>query len=433
VSPQLNGNTSKRANPHRKVFGLFLLIAIVGSILPGFSQAIDPATAGLTTVELFPGVQSGSFVEGSTFEVPFLINTRGADINTVTLNISYDPNKLSVVDPSGGKSIVGLWFDPPSYDNATGLESLGGIITNGITTNAGLITTITFKVRGTGETVVQINSSSRVLLNDGLGTDANISTIRGVYTLLPSPPGAVTVYSQTHPLQDRWYNNPSPVLTWDQDPAVSRFAYVLDNKPHTIPSDEDANANTQQDYKDLSDGTWYFHIKGEKQGVWGATSDFRIQIDTTPPAAFKPTVNYLTAGNSRQAHVSFLTTDSASGIDYYEVGTNDLSDPNHAVPVFTQVTSPYQIQLGESKRQQVTVRAIDRAGNVLDKTVMVRAPWSLTLFFKTHTSVLLGVLLGSLFFLAIFHYVIGHRLIARLKLALRVFRDPKLPRDLNGV
>ncbi len=433
MSPQLNGNTLRRSKPHRLVFGLILLITLLGAPVSAPLLAIDPASDGLTTVELFPGVQSGSFVEGSTFEVPFLINTRGADINTITLDIKYDPNKLSVVDPSGGKSIVGLWFDPPSYDNSTGLESLGGIVTNGITTNAGLITTITFKVQGTGETVVQINSSSRVLLNDGLGTDANVSTIRGVYTLLPSPPGAVTVYSQTHPLQDRWYNNPSPVLTWDQDPSVTRFAYILDKKPHTIPGDNDSNTNTQQGYTNLNDGTWYFHIKAEKQGVWGSTADFRLQIDTTPPADFKPTVSYLTAGNSRQAHVSFLTTDSASGIDYYEVGTDDLGNSNNGVAVFTQVASPYQILLGTSKRQQVTVRALDRAGNVLDKSVMVTTPWSLTTFFKTHTNAFLGVLLGCIFFLAIFHYIIGHHLVARVKLAIRVFRDPKLPKDLNGV
>lgn len=181
---------------------------LVSVFAPHFITPLNVYASDVTAqeaVEVFPGVQSGSFVEGSTFEVPILLNTRGLDINTVTLTINFDPNKLSIVAPSDGKSIVGLWFEPPSYDNVRGTENLGGIITNGINTNAGLITTITFKARTSGEAIVSIGANSRVLLNDGLGTDATVKTIRGVYTLLPSPPGAVSVYSETHPLQDKWY------------------------------------------------------------------------------------------------------------------------------------------------------------------------------------------------------------------------------------
>lgn len=391
-------------------------------IAPPIAYASD--ITAQEAVEIFPAVQSGSFVEGSTFEVPILLNTRGLDINTVTLTINFDPNKLSIVAPSGGKSIVGLWFEPPSYDNVRGTENLGGIITNGINTNAGLITTITFKARTSGEAIVSIGANSRVLLNDGLGTDATVRTIRGVYTLLPSPPGAVSVYSETHPLQDKWYNNDSPILTWDKDPDVTRFAISIDDKPHTIPDDSETTTDTQKAFEHLTDGIWYFHIKAEKKGVWGSTANFKIQIDTIAPADFKPNVNYLTAGNNRQAHVSFLTTDSLSGIDYYEVGTQDLSEGHQGSPVFIQAVSPYQIQLGERKRQRVIVRVFDQAGNARDAEVMVREPLSIITLLKTNISALLAVLLFGLLTVALFHYIYGHRIVARLKAAYRVLKSP---------
>lgn len=399
---------------------IYILTPIITPPLPVHASDV----AASETVEIFPGVQSGSFVEGSTFEVPILLNTRGLDINTITLTVHFDPAKLSIVAPSGGKSIVGLWFEPPTYDNVLGTENLGGIITNGIKTNAGLITTITFKARTSGEAIVSIGANSRVLLNDGLGTDASIKSVRGVYTLLPSPPGAVSVYSDTHPLQDKWYNNDSPILTWDKDPDVTRFAFSIDDKPHTIPDDATTTVETQRAFEHLTDGIWYFHIKAEKKGVWGSTAHFKIQIDTIAPADFKPNVNYLTAGTNRQAHVSFLTTDSLSGIDYYEVGTQDLSEDHQGSPVFIQAVSPYQIQLGDRKRQRVTVRVFDQAGNARDAEVMVRQPLSIVAFLKTNISVLLALLLFGLVTVALFHYVYGHRIVARLKAAYRVLKNP---------
>src|SRR3990167_6184067 len=63
-------------------------------------------------IEVFLLPRSGSFVEGSTFEVPILVNTKGASINGVNIKINFNKDKLSIVQPSGGKSIIGFWEKP---------------------------------------------------------------------------------------------------------------------------------------------------------------------------------------------------------------------------------------------------------------------------------------------------------------------------------
>ena len=40
------------------------------------------------------------------------------------------------------KSIIGVWVEPPAYDNSRG--TVIGVIPNGITTSSGLIGTILF-------------------------------------------------------------------------------------------------------------------------------------------------------------------------------------------------------------------------------------------------------------------------------------------------
>jgi predicted secreted protein len=73
------------------------------------------AQSNLNAADLVQHVQvsfspaSGTFIEGSTFEVSVYLNTKGTSANAVEFHIDFDPNKLSVVRPSGGTSIVGLW------------------------------------------------------------------------------------------------------------------------------------------------------------------------------------------------------------------------------------------------------------------------------------------------------------------------------------
>jgi hypothetical protein len=363
-------------------------------------------------------------VENSVFDIPILVNTRGSNINGIEIRIHFDSDRLEIVKPSSGLSIIGVWIEPPGYDNTRGLASYVGVVPNGITTNAGLVGTITFRAKKIGKAVVTFGQNSKVLLNDGQGTQAVVELGRAEYTIVPKAPEGVHIYSETHPFQSEWYNNNSPIVSWDRDIGVAGFSYTLDNKPSTVP-DNVININeTSKAFENLDDGLWYLHIKGIKNGAWGTTGHFLIHIDTAPPADFKPEVNFLLAAiiSTERALVSFFTTDNLSGIDHYEVGVIDKSQPITVSPVFVQAESPFQVFVTDKNKLNVIVRAVDRAGNIRDVSVLVGPPSLFTKFIQDHlVYILLLIILVGLVSL-ILHYLVGHHIIRYLHKAMELVK-----------
>lgn len=407
-----------------KILCLTLLIFfIIGFRVDAQTINID-ASKLLARVEISLSPRAGSFVEGSTFQVPILINTKNKSINGIEVRISFDKDKLFIVNPTGGTSIIGVWVEPPGYDNTRGTANYVGVVPNGIITEAGLVGTITFKAKAPGNAVVSISSNSKILLNDGLGTEAQVDLGRANYTILTKAPEGVQIFSETHPIQADWYNNNSPSLSWIKDAGVAGFSFELDDKPNTIPDNTIDTEDTTRSFDELKDGLWYFHIKASKNNVWGTTGHFLIQIDTVPPAEFKPIANYLVAATVlvERTLVSFFTTDNLSGVDHYEVGIIDKAEPPTQSPVFVEAVSPFQVPLNSASKLQVIVRAIDKAGNVRDESIDVRAPFVITKFIKDYlVYILIAIILLGLIMLII-HYLFGHHIIKHLRRMFQIIK-----------
>ncbi|MEK7227470.1 MAG: cohesin domain-containing protein [Patescibacteria group bacterium] len=407
----------------RKFFSTISLLIIL-ILAPVYAIQAEAQTVFLDGSKLMPRIELslsprvGSFVEDSTFDIPILINTKGASINGLEITINFDKDKLEIVKPSSGQSIVGVWLAPPSYDNTRGLASYMGVIPSGITTSSGSVGTITFRAKKTGKAVVSVSANSKVLLNDGQGTEATVEVGRSEYTIMARAPEGVRVFSETHPFPSEWYNNDSPVVFWEKDPEVSGFSYLLDDKPHTIPENTISAKDTTKFFENLDDGLWYFHIKANRNGAWGTTGHFLMRIDTAPPADFKPEIDYLLAATilNERALVSFFTTDNLSGVDRYEIGVIDKSQPVTVSPVFVQAESPFQVPLTESKLS-VIVRAVDKAGNIRDVSMAVGSPSLVGKFMKNNlVYILLFIIFAGLIGL-ILHYLVGHHIIRYLRKA----------------
>ncbi len=383
------------------------------------------APALIPKAALFPLPGNATFLEGSTFDVPIFLDTRGNSVNTVELHIKFDSSKLSIIRPSGDKSIIAVWLEPPTYSNTNGTAKLVGVIPNGIITESGLIATITFKALVPGQGTVSIAQNSRVLLNDGLGTEALPEFGRGVYAITPKAPEGPKVFSETHPFQDKWYNNPNPVLAWDKEQGVTAFSYILDDKPFTIPDNDSEGEDTSKGYENLPDGLWYFHIKALKRGIWGAATHFLVRIDTSPPAEFTPTFEILGTQDANRVLISFFTTDALSGINHFEVGVIEKSQPPTESPVFIQAESPYQLPRIITSDLRVIARVIDNAGNVRDEPldIVIKAPSPPP---KRLADYAIQILIGSLaliLLLFILHYLIGHKVIAHMREGLRLAKE----------
>lgn len=386
---KIKHNAEKTLITKRKVF-LFLFI-IFFSVHPIFQQDVY-AQDSKATLFLSPRIES--VLVGSTFDVSVFLDTHNNSVNTVELSLKFPSDKLTIVRPSGAKSFFSVWLESPTYSNTEGRLSLIGGIPKGITTESGLVTTITFKVKATGNAVVEVLPSSKVLANDGLATNILSGFGRGIYTLNPKPPEGVKVFSETHPFEDKWYNNNNPVLTWEKDMGITDFSFELNNKPLTVPDNTPDTQDAITFYKDVADGLWYFHIKAEKNGVWGSATHFLLHIDTTPPNRFKPKVEILTAATViNRALVSFFTTDSLSEVDHYEVGVIDKTKSPLESPVFVEAESPYQLPSFVSGNLRIIVRAMDRAGNVRDESADAYVPFSTGL-----ALIIIAVLLVTIYY-----------------------------------
>jgi len=283
---------------------------------------------------------------------------------------------------------------------------------------------MTFKAIRTGRAVVNISSNSKILLNDGVGTETSLDLRRSEYTIIPKAPEGVKIFSETHPFQDRWYNNNSPIISWEQDPGVTGFSFILDNYPATVPSNEVNATGTTKSFENLSDGLWYLHIKARKGSVWGTTGHFLVQVDTTPPAEFQPVINFLVAAVSlsERALVSFFTTDNLSGIDHYEVGVINKSRETTESPVFVQSESPFQVPLAFGDKLQIIVRAIDKAGNIRDESLGAHIPFAITKFMQDYRVYILMAIILIGFIMLIMHYLFGHHILRYLRRAGKIMK-----------
>jgi len=365
-----------------KLISFFLIsfIIVTGLIFP-----IDgDAQEGGATLYLSPA--TGTFFVGSTFSVSIFVNTGGNDINAVEVGLVFPADKLQVVSPTAGKSFISLWADQPNFSNVNGtLQLAGGVPSPGINTTDGLITSVVLRVRRPGEATIQFTNVSKVLKNDGRGTNILTSSLDSTYALLVPPPDGPEVISLTHRDQNRWYSNSNPTFSWKKEEGVNEFSYKLDANPRGVPDDVSEGIETIKEYKDIEDGIWYFHIKAQKT-TWGAVTHFPIFIDTTPPASFTPEILPKNLTEIQKGILSFVTTDNESGLDHFEVKIENLTDPGkkYVTPLFIEASSPFRLQRLHRDKYELTVRAFDRAGNSTDESVVLdvlrAAVWERILF-----------------------------------------------------
>ena len=114
------------------------------------------------------------------------LDTGGQYINALEVFLSYPPDKLQLVSPTTGSSIIDIWTTQPRYSNTRGTVELRGGIPRGINVSQGLITTLTFRVKSTGSAVVRFTDETKLYLNDGQGTNVLYEMNNGIYEFFPA-------------------------------------------------------------------------------------------------------------------------------------------------------------------------------------------------------------------------------------------------------
>lgn len=360
----------------REMHGILPRI-LLAFFLTGFVLFLASLPRNAHAGALLISPNGGTFTVGSTFDVQLILDTEGESVNALDVDLQFPPDKLQLVSPNTSVSVISLWTSQPQFNNQTGRVRLQGGIPRGINVKSALVATLTFRVKSIGTAIVRFTDQSRVLLNDGLGTDDLNREENAVYELVLPPPAGPTVISETHPDQSEWYSNSNVVFKWAVDDPVQNYSYVYDTEPVTNPDDSPDGTRTTVVYKNVPEGKHYFHIKALRGGAWGGVTHFGTKIDTEAPAQFPLEILPGKRTNARDIVVKFLTTDTLSGIDHYELKFVPLTPTSDGdvgdQPLFIEAQSPYIAPELAEGAYDIFVRAFDHAGNyreVVDRLVV---------------------------------------------------------------
>jgi len=309
--------------------------------------------------DLFLMPQSQTVYKEDTFITEIRLDTGEEEMNALEANLEFPPELLEVLDISKGGSILNLWPIEPFFSNSAGKISLTGGIPGGFK-GEGMVTQVTFRGKELGEAVFRFKDNSQVLLNDGKGTPASLNLSEGTYEIIKMPEGLPKISSNTHPDQNKWYNQNTLHLHWDLK-ENAQYSYLLSKHPLSMPDETPDKPEGEliwmgdMKYPNLEDGIYYFSLKQKSPNEdWSGKITYRAMVDKTPPEPFELAIAQDPTVFDGKYFLSFYTTDKMSGIDYFEIkeGKED----------FKKITSPYVLG-NQTLEGKIIVKAVDKAGN----------------------------------------------------------------------
>jgi len=236
--------------------GLVLLFSILV-----FISVLPCAKAG----ETFFSAASQEIPIGEPFEADFFLNTEDENINAMEGKVMFPADLLELQEIRDGNSIISLWVERPANKRA-GEISFSGIIPGGYQGSKGFIFSMIFKAKQEGQGVIDIKES-RVLRNDGLGTETSLAIADFPFviskTVLVSPPPVI-------PIVD---NDPPELFT----PYVSRDPNMFDNKYFLVFATQDKGLGIDH-YEILEFRNWKLEFRKMLRRIFKFIPNSKFQI-----------------------------------------------------------------------------------------------------------------------------------------------------------
>ncbi len=108
---------------------------------------------------------------GNNFTATIKVDSLAEPVNAVKGILTFNKDKLEIINVSKIGSILNLWVDEPSFSNIDGtLKFQGGVPNPGFIGNGGVVLHIIFKAKGDGITSLAWKEGE-VLASDGKGTN----------------------------------------------------------------------------------------------------------------------------------------------------------------------------------------------------------------------------------------------------------------------
>jgi hypothetical protein len=177
---------------------------------------------------------------------------------------------------------------------------------------------------------------------------------------------SVPISSPTHPDEQAWYNNYSPVFSWKLPEGALEVKTLISKLASRNPTVPYAPPISEKVAEKLVDGTHYFSLQARTKDGWTPTSRFQVNVDTSAPLPFRIQIVNDARDKKIPPHIAFETTDQLSGISHYEVRL-DNGEPMRTSS--HDAKDPFAIPTLDPGGHVATVQAFDRAGNMTQTTL----------------------------------------------------------------
>lgn len=365
------------------------ILAIIGAVIGGvFGVSLLALPLPTHAAVLYTGSANQVVYMDDTFLVEWYLDTQGQPINAMDLGLVFPPDSLEVVSVSVGGSVIDLWAEAPLLDNSQGrIDFAGGMA--GVNNSKLPIIKATFRPLKTGPAKISLDPKSEVLVADGQGTPAGLTFSEVNFVVNPAEAKLGRVYSPTHPDPAVWHRNRNVELVVESDPD-EEYSYSFSSNIEIFPDQNPDELTGTITYRDLPDGVYYFKLNSRQKNTannWQEAAVFRVMIDGTPPDEFEPALAQDPAVFNGQPFVSFNTTDSTSGVAYYEVRANFLDGWKRADDNYFKLPG---LVLGGT----IDVRVVDAAGNARITQVEVDKSLVNPYFYNPIFWVIISILIG---------------------------------------
>jgi hypothetical protein len=136
--------------------------------------------------------ERGVYGRGDTFMVNVRLHTNEECVNATQVVLEYPVTELRAVDFSRGGSIISLWVEEPKLDIKNGKVTFSGGIPGGYCgriqgdpSQSNVLGKVVFTALNAGSAKVTVSPESLVYLNDGRGTEAELTLSNAEYSIAP--------------------------------------------------------------------------------------------------------------------------------------------------------------------------------------------------------------------------------------------------------
>ena len=295
------------------------------------------------------------------------IRTGGESINVVDATLQYDPTIARVVAIRTTRSFCHHdFFIEREIDNEKGkVHVVCGLPTPGFNELQGNVFELVFQPLISGRLIMRFGEETKILANDGLGTDVLRNSTDASFLIAEEGRSRVFIFSPSHPNITRWYNNRQLLFVW-VDFDSRKYSYVLDKKSDTKPNEEGLIDDTSASFEVPEDGLYYFHLLYKDKDGTSPVSHYPVRIDSTPPEAPLINASASEAAVGDVIRFDFSSKDELGG--FHRAFYVKLRKDGVFFPTGRQLF----VAFPKKGEHTVTVRVFDRANNYSESQKVIK-------------------------------------------------------------